>query len=467
MEDFEYEEDWIEEDDEEEEGSWGLSKEEIAKRLQQVNQEQDKRKEEKEEQKKRGRKKGTKNKTRKEKKVKDPNAPPKSKRSKRQGLKLLLIRDYLYNEASKDKPKNSDAIMEYLKDNYDIEATDRTIHTDIKRLREDANVPVVYNRHRRGYYIDERPYSPAELRLLIDCIRNAEFITEEDAATLTKKIKGLASAPDRELLSYQLEEDNRKSETEASVIENIPLLINAITNKRKISCRRYYYVAQRTTHTFLGSTVHIISPHKLIQKSNRYILEYAEDWADSPETTNSNSKDSTMQIHRKIDVSMLTDITILKEHGTYREMGKLPGQPTMDDALDWLLGKKRAITIRFRYEVIDDVINRLGKDAILIDLDDYHFQTTIVDRATPDLLSWIADFGCNAKIISPTDIIDKMIRREKMRLYDYELLYKQDLEPISVLTDEELSNLSDEENSILMYNEKELFPPEYTDGGEK
>ena len=50
-----------EEDDDEEEGGWGLSAEEIAKRLQQVNQEQDKRKEEKEEQKqkKRGRKKGT------------------------------------------------------------------------------------------------------------------------------------------------------------------------------------------------------------------------------------------------------------------------------------------------------------------------------------------------------------------------------------------------------------------------
>lgn len=463
MEELEYEDDWDEVE------GWGLSKEEIAKRLQQVNQAQDKRKEEKEEQKqkKRGRKKGTKNKTRKEKKKKDPNAPPKSKRSKRQGLKLLLIRDYLYNEASEDKPKSTEAIMEYLKENYDIEATDRTIHTDVKRLREDANVPIIYNRHRRGYYIDERPYSPAELRLLIDCIRNAEFITEEDAATLTKKIKGLASAPDRELLSYQLEEDNRKSESGASVIENIPLLIKAITNKRKISFRRYHHVAQHTTHSFLGSTVYIISPHKLIQKSNKYILEYAEDWADSPEAQNSTIKDNTMQIHRKIDVSMLTDITILKEPSTYREMGKLPGQPTMDEALDWLLGKKRAITIRFRYEVIDDVINRLGKDAILIDVDEYHFQTTIVDRATPDLLSWIAAFGCNAKIISPTDIIDKMIRREKMRLYDYGLLYGQGLEPISILTDEELSDLSDEENRILMYDEMELFPPEYTDKGEK
>ena len=54
-----------------------------------------------------------------------------------------------------------------------------------------------------------------------------------------------------------------------------------------------------------------------------------------------------------------------------------------------------------------------------------------------------------------------------MRLYDYELLYKQDMEPISILTDEELSGLSDEQSNILMYDELKMFPPEYTDEGEK
>ena len=153
-------------------------------------------------------------------------------------MKLLLIRDYLYNEASKEKPKNADHIMEFLRENYDIDISDKTVYNDIKRLRKDVGVPIVYSAKGHGYYIDDRPYSPSELRLIIDCIRNAEFITEEDAATLTNLIKGLASVPDRELLSYQLEEDNKKSETGASVIENIPLIIKAIKNKRKISFNR-------------------------------------------------------------------------------------------------------------------------------------------------------------------------------------------------------------------------------------
>lgn len=377
------------------------------------------------------------------------------KRTAGQGLKLLLIRDYLYNEASKEHPKNAKKIQEFLQE-HRIAASTKTIYTDIMRLKEDLELPIAYSgKGERGFYITEKPFDPAELRLMIDCIRNAEFLTKEDTVALTDKIMGLASSPDRKLLTYRLEEENRKSETEASVIDNIPLLIKAIENRRKIRFNRYHYVAQRTTHTFLGSMEYTVSPHKLIQKSNKYILEYAEDL------------DNGGQIHRKIDVAMLTNIQILNTPSTYREWEPLPGLQTMDETLDWFYGKKRAITIRFRKEVIGDVLNRMGKEAIIVDVDDYHFQTTIVERATPELTSWIAGFGCKAKIISPKDVIDTVIRREKMRLYDYELLYKQDIEPISILTDEELSGLSEEQSNILMYDELKMFPPEYTDEGEK
>lgn len=438
MENFEYVDEWDEDEDgDDEDEGWALSRAEIEERRRKVNQE------------------------------KDQKIPKRSKRSKGQGLKLLLIRDFLFNEASREFPKDAADIQAFLEKEYSIKATTKTIYTDIKRLRKEAKVPIVYNAKRWGYYIDERPFSPAELRLMIDCVRNAEFITKEDAATLTEKIKGLASSPDKKLLAFQLEEENKKIQTEASVIENIPLLMKAIESRRKIRFRRYHYVAQRTTHTFLGSTMYTVSPHKLIRKSNRYILEYAEDWVDSPEAAHSFNKENTMQIHRKIDVSMLTDIEILASPSTYREMGSQSGQQTMDEALDWLLGKKRAITIRFRYDVIDRVLSRLGEDAILIDMDDYHFKTTIVERATPELFSWISDLGCAAKILGPHDIIEQFMRKVKMRQYDYELLYKQDLEPISILSDEELSALTDEQNRILMYDERKMFPPEYTDEGEK
>lgn len=429
MKEYEHEDDWAEEEeeDEEEEGGWGLSAEEIAKRLQQINLEQDKRKEEKEEQKqkKRGRKKGTKNKTRKEKKKRDPNAPPKSKRTKRQGLKLLLIRDYLYNEASEDKPKSTEAIMDYLKENYDIEATDRTIHTDVKRLREDANVPVIYNRHRRGYYIDERPYSPAELRLIIDCIRNAEFLTKEDASTLTGEIIGLASSPDRELLTRQIEEEYKKSQTEASVIENINLLMKAIDANRKISFKRYRYVAERTKHTSLEKEVIIASPVRLVRKSNQYIFEYLKELENGG------------YISDRVHVSMMDNIEILRAASRYTKTENKKRQLAMEEVLDGFNGKKRAITIQFYNRASDKMLSKLPEDAVLIKVDSAHSQTTIKERVSPQFFSWLDDFGTYAKILAPADVIEQYLQWQKQKLYDYAHQYKVDVEDIKLKTDDE------------------------------
>ena len=166
---------------------------------------------------------------------------------------------------------------------------------------------------------------------------------------------------------------------------------------------------------------------------------------------------------------LFRSITILNEPSSYRETARSPGNPIREEIIDKLIGKKRAITVRFRYteEVMQDVLNRLGKDAVLIDVDDYHFQTTIVDRASPDLLSWIAGFKCYAKIISPADVIERFLEWEKNRINDYTRLYEQDREPDAILTNEELDAMTDYVKVTPIDNEKALFPPEYTDEGEK
>ena len=92
------------------------------------------------------------------------------KRTAGQGLRLLLIRDYLYNEASKEHPKNAKKIQEFLQE-HRIAASTKTIYTDIMRLKEDLELPIAYSgKGERGFYITEKPFDPAELRLMIDCM---------------------------------------------------------------------------------------------------------------------------------------------------------------------------------------------------------------------------------------------------------------------------------------------------------
>lgn len=267
------------------------------------------------------------------------------RRTAGQGLKLLLIRDYLYNEASKDRPKNARQIQKFLQE-YRIAASTKTIYTDISRLRDDLEIPIEYSgKGGRGYYIAEKPFDPAELRLLIDCIRNAEFITKGDATTLTDKIVGLASSPDKELLTRHLEEEYKKSQTEASVIENVNLLMKAIDANRKISFNRYRYVAEHTKHTSLEKEVIIASPVRLVRKSNQYVFEYLKELDDGG------------YISDQIHVSMMDNIEILGDANRYTKAENRARQQAMEEVLDDFWGKKRAITIQFYNRASDKILN--------------------------------------------------------------------------------------------------------------
>ena len=447
MKEYEYEDDWDEEEDEdEEEGGWGLSAEEIARRARQINLEQDKRndemyrKEADEEYLEEPEKQPSEE---PEKEQADGESKPKSRRgrrSKRQGLKLLLIREYIYNEASKEHPKNATHIRKFLRENYDIEATDRTIHTDIKRLRKDVGVPILYNPRRNGYYIAERQFSIAELRLLVDCIRNTDFITKDDEAFLIEKLKGLASAPDREVLARQLDEENRKRQTDNSVLKNVGLIVQAIEARKQISFNEIEYVAERSTHTALTTETIFASPHRLIRKSGKYILEYAFDFEDGD------------QIHLECDVALMDNIKITLRPSTYRKLELKPGQMTEEEALEWAFGQKRAVTIRFRNDVLDEVINELDEEAILVPVDDYHFKTSMSVRIDNKFLSWLAGYDCYAKILAPQDVAEYYLDWRGRKVHNLKILYEQNLEPLGILELEEYDNLTTEQYKILTYD---------------
>lgn len=447
MEEYEYEDDWDEEeDDDEEDEGWGLSAEEIERRVLQVNEEQDKRNEEKfrkEAEEEQPEEPGEEPSEEPEEEQADGESKPKSRRgrrSKRQGLKLLLIREYIYNEASKEKPKNASHIIKFLRENYDIEATPRTIHTDIKRLRKDVGVPILFNPHKNGYYIAERQFSIAELRLLVDCIRNASFITKDDEAFLTEKLKGLASAPDREVLTRQLDEEDRKRQTDNSVLQNVALIVQAIEARKQISFNEIEYVAERATHTTLTSETVFASPHRLMRKSGKYILEYAVDFDDDD------------QLHTERDVAMMDNIKITLRPSTYRKLELQPGQLTREEMLDWAYGQKRAVTIRFRNDVLDEVVNELDEEAILIPVDDYHFKTSMSVRIDYKFLSWVAKFDCYAKILAPQDVVDHYLDFRGRQIHELETLYRADLEPIGIISLEEYDKLTSEQYKTLVYD---------------
>lgn len=151
-------------------------------------------------------------------------------------------------------------------------------------------------------------------------------------------------------------------------------------------------------------------------------------------------------IHMNYDVAFMSDIKILSVPSVYSKLDRTE-MPTMEETLDITYGKKRAITIRFNREVIDEVVRELGEDAMLIPVDDQHFTVTVKERISKfyvnrKFLSWISSFGCAAKILAPQDVVDYYVDWCKKENEHINALYEHDTENHNDIQDIFVSKLA-------------------------
>ena len=399
------------------------------------------------------------------------------KRSPDQGLKLLLIRDYLYKEASAEHPRNSKDIQAFLAE-HEIKASTRTIQEDVRRLRDILNIPIAYNPKKWGYYISQKQFEQGELELLINCIRCSTFMTEQDSAQLIQKVKALGNAHDRKMIEQRMAEEGKKQQTGNSIIQNLQLITEAIEKRCKISYQWIQYVAEHSTHTELNPEIEFASPHELIWSDGRYELKCAidcvyteadfeedmciEEWREEfPELVKNGTFEdfyqkecercrasigTVTQLYTSIDISRLANLTITKLPSTYQ---KKEQKPATDAPIIENQPTEQVITLRFRREMLKQVAMELGKDAILISDDERYFTTSI--RRVPDheFFQWLYPFDCYAKILRPQEVIDKYLHWCRYHLVDLEILYERNLEPYYALTQDEFFELPEEDDKIL------------------
>lgn len=349
-------------------------------------------------------------------------------RSSEQGVKLLYIRDYLHKYTNKEHPKSAKDIIEYLA-SKGIKAERKTIYNDILRLQMDFQEPIEYNPKKWGYYITEPQFETRDLRMLMDCIQYADFITMEESTRLIGKIKELGNIYDKELFERPMEAEVKDSKAQESVFRNIEILSQAIQDKKKIRFHSLTYVADHSNHTKVSPEVHIVSPHKISWAKGSYILSYATEFCDrdkvyDPVGFHFISRDGIKEkIYGYCNIAFMCDMKILSVPSIYSITEAHDSLQEVEKNLDAIFGPKRAITIQFRTYTMRQVLEKLGKDAILILVDDLHFKTTVLRRADGNFYLWIFSFGNNAKILSPQDIVYEYQFMLKARMYALERLY--------------------------------------------
>lgn len=179
----------------------------------------------------------------------------------------MLILDILKEYSDQDHRLTQQEIIRLLKANYDMDCDRRSVKNNVLCLKELGYEISMED----GYYLMEREFDDAELRMLIDSVLFSKNLTQKQAKSLIEKLKGMS---------------NRYFPVKVNHVSNLPelhhgdnkqlmyvldIINDAISQKKKISFIYNVYGPDFKLHPKREER-YIVNPYQMVANNGFYYL---------------------------------------------------------------------------------------------------------------------------------------------------------------------------------------------------
>lgn len=291
-----------------------------------------------------------------------------------------------------------------------IPAERKSIYKDIDVLRE-YGYDIIYNGNKKegGYFLGERRFELAELRLLSDAVQAADFISQKKTRKLVEKIESFASEAQAKKLHSQVYVDNRPKCSNEELYYTISAIDEAITAGKKIE---FTYIRRKITDNFRRSKeekVFTVSPYAMIWSDDHYYL-----------VCNNEKYDNLM--HLRIDKikspQMLNEkARSFAEVSDYRH--KFDSADYAGKLFNMYSGEPKPIELACDNDLLEPMLDRFGENARLQKIDDEHFLVRANAAVSDGLAAWVVQFGGRVTVRMPNDLIYAVTEKAKAVLENY------------------------------------------------
>ena len=283
-----------------------------------------------------------------------------------------------------------------------ISAARKSVYEDLRDL-EHLGIEVEGEAVGKGYHyhVVNRPFELPELKLLVDAIQSSRFITERKTNALIRKLEKLVSRYEATKLQRQVYVSGRIKTMNESIYYTIDAIHNAIAENRKIKFQYFQWNVKKEMELRHNGAYYHISPWGLSwDNENYYMVGY--------------DSDAGMIKHYRVD--KMLHIRMSDES---REGKEYFQKPDMADytkkSFGMFGGRERQVKLFVENRLAGVIIDRFGKDVLLIPTDEEHFTVNVNVRVSSQFLGWIFSLGEGVKITGPEDVVEQM-REETERL---------------------------------------------------
>ena len=329
----------------------------------------------------------------------------KERRGDNQKLKMLFLAKIFSEETDDNHALTLPEIKAKL-EAYGVNAERKTLYQDFEELRQFGMDIIAEKKGNMGFYhLGSREFELPELKLLVDSVQSAKFITDKKSNELIKKLESLVSKYEAKQLHRQVVISGRIKAMNESIYYNVDKLHEAIGTDRQIRFLYYQWNVKKEMELRKNGEEYHISPWGLMwDDENYYLVGY-------------DSADQKIK-HYRVDKMLEIDVTEIKREG--KEAFKQFDMPKYTKSLFGMFGGElKPVTLVVRNDLVGVILDRFGKDIIVIPYDEEHFKTTVNVAVSPQFFGWIMSFGTGMKIVSPEDVVKQMKKEIKLLAEQY------------------------------------------------
>ena len=298
-------------------------------------------------------------------------------KGKNQKFKLYRLAQIMLENTDEEHYITMPEIKEKLEE-YEVTADRKSIYNDLKDLEK------------LGIEVEGEPVGNR---------------TQKKTNTLIKKLEKLVSKYDAQKLQRQVYVSGRIKAMNESIYYTVDAIHNAISENRKIKFQYYQWNVKKEMELRHDGAWYHISPWGLSwDDENYYLVGY--------------DSEAELIKHYRVDkmlhIRMSTEAREGKEHFKQLDMADYAKK-----SFGMFGGKEKTVKLLVDNRLAGVIIDRFGKDIMLIPADENHFTVNVDVHVSKQFLGWVFSLGEQVKILSPEEVVEQMQGEVKRLVEQY------------------------------------------------
>ena len=196
-------------------------------------------------------------------------------------MKLLTLKKIFEEQTDAEHCLTANQLVEKLNE-VSIPAERKGIYDDIKVLnyffkpadkRKEARATrIEKDEEGRGYYLENRLFSVADLKLMIDAIQSSKFLSEAKTMELIEALETLCSRHQARGLKRQVIVTNRVKNMNTNIHNNVGHVNYAIENDVQLKFKYFDYDVRQERVFRKKGGFYVVSPYALVYTDDNYYL---------------------------------------------------------------------------------------------------------------------------------------------------------------------------------------------------